>query len=96
MIILGNGENNPAESIEQQVYTIPYVKEVVAYGKDNVIAAEVFLGADVPDAKKRIHDDIKAINQKLPLVRNIGKVVIRDTEFPKTTTKKIKRNCGGQ
>lgn len=95
LIILSNGENIPAESIETQVYTIPYVKEVVAYGKDDVIVAEVFLDDDVADAKDRIHMDIQAINQRLPIVKNIGKVVIRDTEFPKTTTKKIKRNYGG-
>lgn len=96
LIILSNGENISAESIEKLVYTLSYVKEVVAYGQDDVIVAEVFLDADVPDAKGRIHDDIKAINQRLPLVRNIGKVVIRDTEFPKTTTKKIKRKYGGK
>lgn len=95
LIILSNGENIPAESIESQVYTIPYVKEVVAYGKDDVIVAEVFLDEEVTDAKDRIHMDIQAINQRLPIVKNIGKVVIRDTEFPKTTTKKIKRNYGG-
>jgi len=95
LIILSNGENIPAESIEEAVYTIPYVKEVVAYGKDNVIVAEVFLDEDVPDAKDRINADIQTINKKLPLVRNIGKVVVRDTEFEKTTTKKIKRKYGG-
>ena len=96
LIILSNGENIAAESIEQLVYTIPYVKEVVAYGKDDAIVAEVFLDEDVPNARESIYEDIKAINQKMPLVRNIGKIVIRDTEFPKTTTKKIKRNWGGQ
>lgn len=95
LIILSNGENIPAESIESQVYTIPYVKEVVAYGKDDVIVAEVFLDEEVADVKERIHVDIQAINQRLPIVKNIGKVVIRDTAFPKTTTKKIKRNYGG-
>ena len=95
LIILSNGENIPAESIEEAVYTIPYVKEVVAYGKDNVIVAEVFLDEDVPDAKDRINADIQAINKKLPLVRNIGKLIVRDTEFEKTTTNKIKRNYGG-
>lgn len=95
LIILSNGENIPAESIEEAVYTIPYVKEVIAYGKDNMIVVEVFLDEDVPDAKDRINADIQVINKKLPLVRNIGKVVIRDTEFEKTTTKKIKRNYGG-
>ena len=95
LIILSNGENIAAEGIEQLVYSIPYVKEVVAYGENDVIVAEVFLDEDVSDARSRIHEDIKAINQHMPLVRNIGKVVIRDTEFPKTTTKKIKRNYGG-
>lgn len=96
LIILGNGENIPAESIEEEIYTIPYVKEVIAYGKDSVIVAEVYLDEDVPDAKNRIDADIQAVNQRLPQNRNIGKVAIRDTEFPKTTTKKIKRDYGGQ
>jgi long-chain acyl-CoA synthetase len=95
LIILSNGENISAESIEQLVCTIPYVKEVIAYGEDDVIVAEVFLDEEVTDAKERIHGDINTLNQKLPYVKNIGKVVIRDTEFPKTTTKKIKRNYGG-
>lgn len=95
LIILSNGENVAAESIEQLIYAIPYVKEVIAYGKDDAIVAEMFLDDETADAKERIYEDIKSINQKLPLVRNIGKVVIRDTEFPKTTTKKIKRNYGG-
>lgn len=96
LIILSNGENIAAEGIEQQVYAIPYVKEVIAYGQDDMIVAEIFLDEEVSDAKDRIHEDIKEINKKLPLVRNIGKLIIRDTEFPKTTTKKIKRNYGGQ
>ena len=96
LIILSNGENIAAESIEQEVYSIPYVKEVVAYGQDDVIVAEVFLDEEVSDAKDLIHADIQSLNQRLPLARNIGKLVIRDTEFPKTTTNKIKRNFGGQ
>lgn len=95
LIILSNGENIPAESMEEAVYTIPYVKEVVAYGKDNAIVAEVYLDEEVADAKERINADIQVVNKRLPLVKNIGKVVIRDTEFPKTTTKKIKRDYGG-
>ena len=95
LIILGNGENIPAESIEEQIYTIPYVKEVIAYGEDNRIVAEVYLDEEVADAKERIHGDIQSINQQLPLTRNIGQVLIRETEFPKTTTKKIKRYYGG-
>ncbi len=96
LIILGNGENIPAESIEQEIYTIPYVKECIVYGKDNVIIAEVYLDEHVSDAKDKINADIQIVNQRLPQIRNIGQVVVRDTEFPKTTTKKIKRIYGGQ
>jgi len=96
LIILSNGENIPAESIEQEIYTIPYVKECIAYGKDNVIVAEVYLDEGTVDAKDRINADVQIVNQHLPQIRNIGQVIIRDTEFPKTTTKKIKRNYGGQ
>ena len=52
LIILGNGENIPAESIEQEIYTIPYVKECIVYGKDNLIVAEVYLDEEVADAKE--------------------------------------------
>ena len=96
LIILGNGENIPAEAIEEQIYTIPYVKEVICYGKDNIIIAEVYLDEEVTDAKDRINADIQIVNQHLPQIRNIGNVIVRDTEFPKTTTKKIKRNLGGK
>ncbi len=95
LIILGNGENIPAETIEEYIHTIPYVKEVVAYGKDNIIVAEVYLDEELYSNDKDIHKDIKEINQKLPLNYNIGKVIIRDKEFSKTTTKKIKRDYGG-
>ena len=95
LIILGNGENIPAESIEEEIYTISYVKETIVYGKDNVIVAEVYLDEDVSDAKDKINADIQVVNKRMPQIRNIGKVVVRDTEFPKTTTKKIKRNYGG-
>lgn len=91
LIILGNGENIPAEVIERAVLEISYVKEAVAYEQDNRIAVEVFLDDSVPDAGDKIHADIQAVNRKLPQLQNIAQVTVRDTEFPKTTTKKIKR-----
>ena len=56
-----------------------------------MIVAEVYLDEEKADGKERIHEDIRALNRQLPQVKTIGKVVIRDTEFPKTSTKKIKR-----
>lgn len=96
LIILSNGENIPAEAIEFEIYKIPYVKEVICYGKNNLIVAEVFLNKETENAKELIHSDIKDLNKNLPITRNIGEIIIREIEFPKTTTKKIKRTQGVQ
>ncbi len=96
LIILSNGENIPAEAIESEIYKIPYVKEVICYGKNNLIVAEVFLNEETENAKELIHSDIKDLNKNLPITRNIGEIIIRETEFEKTTTKKIKRTQGVQ
>ena len=91
LIILSNGKNISAEALESQIYTIPYVKEVIVYGKNDKITAEVYLDENVADARNAIKKDIEQINRQLPQVQNIGDIIIRDTEFPKTSTKKIKR-----
>ncbi|MCR5790519.1 MAG: AMP-binding protein, partial [Lachnospiraceae bacterium] len=92
LIILSNGENVSAEAIEKEIYTIPYVRETVVYEKNKHIAAEVFLDEEEAAFKQSIHSDIQKINSRLPLVQNIGEVIIRSEPFPKTTTKKIIRN----
>ena len=95
LIILSNGENISAESIENMVYTIPYVKEAIAYGEDNKIVVEVFLDETVSNPEERINDDINLLNCKLAQNCNIGKLILRSEEFPKTSSKKIKRNYRG-
>lgn len=92
LIILANGENVAGEELEEKIYGIPYVKEVVVYEKDNMITAEIYLDEEYSEGKYKINADIQKLNRELPLIKNIGKVIIRDTEFPKTTTKKIKRD----
>ncbi len=44
------------------------------------------------EIKKFIEDEIKIINKKLPTFKKIKRIIIRDEEFEKTTTKKIKRH----
>ncbi|MCL2603343.1 MAG: AMP-binding protein [Defluviitaleaceae bacterium] len=99
LIILNNGKNIYPEELEFVLLDyIPYIKEVVVYADDNVIVAELFLDIEIePNYAERLDNDIVELNRKLAVYMNIGKVVIRDTEFPKTTTKKIKRqyNDGG-
>ena len=56
---------------------------------------EVYLDEETTDAKNRINDDIQVVNQRLPQIRNIGKVVVRDTDFVRTPAMKIARNLNG-
>lgn len=46
----------------------------------------------IDDIKKVIGDEISKINKKLPIFKQIRNFHIRDEEFEKTTTKKIKRH----
>lgn len=92
LIILKNGENIPAEALESEILRIPFVKEAVVYGKNDVITAEIYLDPEYQDASLHIRDEIAVINRKLPQNRNIADIVIRDEPFPKTTTLKIRRD----
>lgn len=90
VIVLSNGENVQAEELENKIQKLNYVKEVLVYGENNMLVAEVFL--EDTDAKDSLKEDIAAINGELPLYKRIKKIKIRDVEFEKTATKKIKRS----
>ncbi len=94
LIILGNGKNVYPEEIETLISYIDNVTEVVVYQENEMIVAEVYTNAEenVEDVKAQIKADILTMNQKLAAYKQIKKVKFRDTEFIKTTTKKIKRN----
>ena len=93
MILLSNGKNVCPEELEFALANhIPYIKEVVVYAEDGMIVAEVFLDQEnVPDCASRLAGDIQDFNQIQAPYKIITRTVIRETEFPKTTTKKIKR-----
>jgi long-chain acyl-CoA synthetase len=92
LIILPNGENVSPEELEQKIMRFPYVKEVVVSEKDGQIQAEVFLDKEVQDAEQKIKGDITLLNKSLPNYKKIARTVVREQEFEKTTTRKIKRN----
>lgn len=94
LIVLSNGKNVAPEEIEDKLTSkIEYIKEVMVYEDDtDVIGAEFFLDEEAcPDAKERIKADVDAVNKELPTYKRIRKVVVRESEFEKTTTLKIKR-----
>ncbi len=92
LICLSNGKNVSPEELEDKLSRIDYVKEVLVYEENKKIVAEFFLNEeDYPDARSRIQNDVNEFNRNMPLFKNIGKVKVRDDEFPKTTTLKIAR-----
>ena len=93
LICLSNGKNVSPEELEDKLsQTIEYIHEVLVYDDGNRIIAELYLNEEeYPDARERIKEDIKAFNASVASFKRINKTIIRDDEFPKTTTLKIVR-----
>ena len=93
LIILSNGKNVSPEELEGKVIDeIDSIIEAVVFAKDDAIAIELFLDTEkYPNAKEEIQEQINAFNRHMPAYKKIKEVIIRDEEFPKTTTLKIKR-----
>lgn len=106
IIVLSNGKNIYPEEIENYIATIPAISEVVVYSLENTSGDETSLCAEIyldPDGAKKLSlekadekiayvtQKVKDALSKLPSYKQIRKVVIRESEFEKTTTKKIIR-----
>ena len=89
IIILSNGKNVYPEEIETEFLRIPYVDEVIVFGRDDILCAEIY--TETPDKKDEIKQNIKVLSENLPPYKQVKHIEFRDTEFEKTTTKKIKR-----
>ena len=91
LIILANGENVSPEELEEKLYQAEGILDAVVYEKSGKITAELFVDrALIPDlaAAWRI---VSPVNRSLALYKQIAEVVLRETEFEKTATRKIKR-----
>lgn len=86
LIILSNGKNVAPEELEEKIEDILGVQEVIVYAEREMITAEIFA-----QRQTGIQESIMALNKELPKYKRIQKIKFRDTEFEKTTTKKIKR-----
>lgn len=103
LIVLTNGKNVYPEEIENYILGVPYVQEVVVKGIKNKqgaetgLLAEVFLNAEkikelgIENVEETLKKDISEACLGLPIYKKISQIKIRDTEFAKTTTNKIKR-----
>ena len=104
LIVLKNGKKIAPEEIESYLKDLPLVKEVVAYGAlsgdstDDVRLAVIIYpdegaaeGLAPYEVLERLQQDIDKVNQKLPTYKQIQMVNLRNDEFEKTASKKIKR-----
>ena len=103
VIVLENGKNVFPEEIEEYLGGIEMIAECVVVGRQvdtevNLVAvvypdASKFpAGTSAEDMEKAIHDAVNALNKTLPTYKHITGIELRDTEFEKTTSRKIKRH----
>ncbi len=103
VIILKNGKNIYPEEIEEQLLDIPLISEVVVYAAsvsendDKALGAEIFPNyekcaqAGIEDVQAEIKKCISEYNKKQASYKIIKQLKFRETEFEKTTSKKIRR-----
>ena len=97
LIITPNGENVSPEEIENKLGEQRLVKEILVRESEGVIEAEIFPDYEYA-AKKKVKDIPAALqeiideyNKNTPPYKKIYRLKVRETEFEKTPSKKIKR-----
>lgn len=97
LIILANGENVSPEELENRLSRCGLVKEILVREKDKVIEAEIFPDYEyakkkhVKDIQGKLQELVDGFNRDMPVYKRIYSLIVRETEFEKTPSKKIKR-----
>lgn len=106
IIVLKNGKNVYPEEIELLINKLPYVKESLVYQReqsktDTMLCAKIVYDEEIireilgdktkEEYQKIIWEEIKKINQTLPVFKHIKNIQITTKELVKTTTQKVKR-----
>ena len=107
VIVTKNGKNIFPEEVEFYLIKSPFIAEVVVRGKDDEKTGETIVWAEIfPDMeairaqngelsqdelKSLMKREIDAANDQMSTYKRVKRFKLRDTEFEKTTTKKIKR-----
>lgn len=105
VIVLENGKNVFPEEMEEYLAKINEIAEAVVVGREEPETGTVNLtavvypnkdlfpeGAGCEEIYRVIYQKIMALNKKLPSFKKIKALELRDTEFEKTTSRKIKRH----
>ena len=104
LIILSNGKNVYPEELECEIGRIYGVGEAIVYEGESrskasldLIVAEIYPDEEalqlreITDKEQYFNEEIAKINARVAPYKKIGLVKLRDSEFPKTTTRKITR-----
>ncbi|HJC38004.1 MAG TPA: AMP-binding protein [Candidatus Mediterraneibacter faecigallinarum] len=97
LIITKNGENVSPEELENTLSTNRLVGEVLVRENKGVIEAEIYPDQDyvkkkrIKDVREKLQEIIDEYNRTAAPQKKIYSLIVRDTEFEKTTTRKIKR-----
>lgn len=108
VIVTKNGKNIFPEEVEYYLLQSKYIEETVVYGTldkksgDTVVRAEIFpdfeaIREDAGElSEEAFHSFMKTVvdeaNEQMPLYKRVKRFRIRNEEFEKTTTRKIKRH----
>ena len=97
LIITKNGENVSPEELENKIGEARLVQEILVREKEGVIEAEIFPDLDyvkkkrIKNVEEELQKVIDAYNQEAPAYKRVYKLKVREREFEKTPSKKIKR-----
>lgn len=97
LIITKNGENVSPEELENRLSQERLVQEVLVRENQGVIEAEIYPDYEyvkkkhIHEIREKLQQIIDDYNQTAPVYKRIYSLKVRETEFEKTTSRKIKR-----
>lgn len=97
LIITKNGENVSPEELENKIGSNRLVQEILVRDAQGVIEAEIFPDLEyvqkkgITDVHAALQEIVDAYNETAPAHKKVYSLKVRDTEFDKTPSKKIKR-----
>ncbi len=102
LILLDNGENVSAEMLEERFAFEKLVSEVVCFGDNGAIYAEIYPDKtyiaenSITDIDSAMIEMLTRVNSGLAVFQRISAYILRDTPFPRTASSKIKRGNHGK
>ena len=97
LIITKNGENVSPEELENIIGSERIVQEILVREREGLIEAEIFPDyayaekKHIKDVQAALQEIIDTYNRTAAPYKKVHSLIVRETEFDKTTSKKIKR-----